>query len=358
MGSAENADSLRTLSVTIEGTLSADATIRREAERVLEQYERNVGFAMSVFRLVADTSVPIQTRLAGSIYFKNWAKRSWVDADPAEKDSVKQNIVAVMLTCPDSVRKQLSEVLAIALETETRETWPTLLPELGNKVAECTKTVPLPLMALRALLDTLDTIFEPYRHRFRTEEFFREIKHALLSVQEPLTAVFQTISNAILSNSFDGNTVGDIFEIARICSSVFYSLNWQDIPEYFDDHMSQWIEPFLKLLEYQNATLEAAADDLEASPLDRLQAQVLDNLNLYQSKYEEEFRPYLERCVAASFVLLVQRGDAMRFDAVATHGMRFLTTVARSAEYALFAKEDVLAKVRHNPNPSPPLPQQ
>jgi len=28
----------------------------------------------------------------------------------------------------------------------------------------------------------------------------------------------------------------------RTMARIFFSLNWQDLPEYFEDHMAEWME--------------------------------------------------------------------------------------------------------------------
>ena len=28
----------------------------------------------------------------------------------------------------------------------------------------------------------------------------------------------------------------------RTIARIFFSLNWQDLPEYFEDHMAEWME--------------------------------------------------------------------------------------------------------------------
>uniref|UniRef100_A0A7S2ZKS4 Importin N-terminal domain-containing protein n=1 Tax=Rhodosorus marinus TaxID=101924 RepID=A0A7S2ZKS4_9RHOD len=345
MGSWGGPDAMATLAASIQGSQSPDNNVRRQAESFMEQNEKKPGFATAVLQLVAEASAAPHVRLGGAIFFKNWAKRSWEDADPNERQQIKRSVVAVMLSSPDPVRKQLAEVLAIALESETRDTWPDLLPDLGRKLLECGAMTPMPLGTLEGILGALDSIFEPYRHKYRSDELFLEIKHALHAVQEPVTAVFDAISSSILAGTFAQGTADSVIEIARLCSSIFYSLNWQDIPGFFEDHMSKWMDPFLKILELHSPALEENMD--EQSPLDQLRAQIIENINLYQSKYEEEFQSYLERSTSAVFTLL-QRGAATRYDSVATTGIKFLTTISRSSRYALFAAPNVLNMVCEN----------
>jgi hypothetical protein len=65
----------------------------------------------------------------------------------------------------------------------------------------------------------------------------------------------------------------------------------QDLPEYFEDHLSDWMTHFTALLKYSNASLAADDDDTEPSPVSCLQAEVVDCLALLMSKVERHAPP-------------------------------------------------------------------
>ena len=46
-----------------------------------------------------------------------------------------------------------------------------------------------------------------------------------------------------------------IFSSLVLISKVFYSLNFQDIPEFFEDNMKTWMTRFLELLMADNKLL-------------------------------------------------------------------------------------------------------
>ena len=37
---------------------------------------------------------------------------------------------------------------------------------------------------------------------------------------------------------------------------IFFSLNWQDIPEFFEDNIAIWMTEFMKYLTYKNVLVE------------------------------------------------------------------------------------------------------
>jgi exportin-2 (importin alpha re-exporter) len=79
---------------------------------------------------------------------------------------------------------------------------------------------------------------------------------------------------------------------------IVYSLNWQTIPEFFEDHLTQWMDLFHAFLTLPAPPLQASSSD-EPQPVERLQTAILDVCMIYAEKYAEEFEPHLARCVAA-----------------------------------------------------------
>ena len=47
-----------------------------------------------------------------------------------------------------------------------------------------------------------------------------------------------------------------ISESLRLICRIWFSLNWLDLPEYFEDHMKEWMDEFAKFLSYENPSLE------------------------------------------------------------------------------------------------------
>ncbi len=101
---------------------------------------------------------------------------------------------------------------------------------------------------------------------------------------------------------------------------------------------------FKKLLEFEDATIDAAADD-DPSCIDVLHAAIIEILNLYSGKYDEEFRAYLQFFVRDVWELLVKRSNVPKYDKVVTTGIKFLTTVSRSPDHTLFNDASALAQV-------------
>ena len=111
----------------------------------------------------------------------------------------------------------------------------------------------------------------------------------------------------------------------RLVNRIFYSLNYQDLPEFFEDNMAGWMAAFLSLLSSPTLPPAAAAreaDDEEAGPGVKMQAAVIENISLYASKYGEEFSPYLGNFTSAVWGRLVTLTRAQSDDALAIASMQ------------------------------------
>ena len=86
----------------------------------------------------------------------------------------------------------------------------------------------------------------------------------LQRIQEPLTQLFTTITQQLDGYANNIQELTARLEALRSINRIFYSLNYQDLPEYFEDHMKEWMMGFAKLLEYKNPIL--VDEDEELTP--------------------------------------------------------------------------------------------
>ena len=68
----------------------------------------------------------------------------------------------------------------------------------------------------------------------------------------------------------------------------------------------RWMGGFVEILKYSNPSLAVEEDESEPAPVSVLQAEVVETLALYMSKYEEEFQPYLGSCLGHAWALLTR----------------------------------------------------
>lgn len=138
-----------------------------------------------------------------------------------------------------------------------------------------------------------------------------------------------------------------ILAALRLMSRMFYSLNWQDLPEYFEDHITEWMQEFLTYFSYENPALVDADNEDEPDQIDLLLVAIVENVNLYAEKYDEEFKPFLQKFTEVIWHLLSKRITLhSKHDELAAKCMKFLTAIAsRSFNRGLFESPQVLTEL-------------
>lgn len=285
-------------------------------------------------------------RQQAAVQFKNFVKFRWsphIDDEndakeiiPAEeKEQIKAHITDLMLKAPPLVRAQLSEALTIISSHDFPTHWPTLLPQLLEKLQ--TQEASL----LNGVLTTADSIYHRYRGQFLTEELNKELEYSqqlvipLLSVTKGILACCKTATSSDLSQHVRN---------ARLALSIFYSLNSPGLTEEFENTLKEWMDCIHEFLILDAPALKPADPDTE-SDLDALKATACECLSLFMERNEDEFQPYLERSAQDVWQLLVTVGSGLGQDTLAMAAITFLTTVVRSVHHAIFSDLNVLKQI-------------
>ncbi|XP_002130634.2 exportin-2 [Ciona intestinalis] len=333
----------------LEKTLSADENVRKQAEKYLENVEGNPGYAVMLLKLVDDgrqQQNPGMVPLAAAITFKNFVKRNWrVNEDEASKvseqdrNTIKCTVVDLMLTSPKQYQKQLSEAISIIGREDFPEKWPSLLEDMNKKFQSADFHI------INGVLQTAHSLFKRYRHEFRSDKLWTEIKHVLTTFAAPLTELFVNTVKLAEQHSADKESLKVLFSSLVLISKVFYSLNYQDLPEFFEDNMETWMKHFHALLTTDNAILHTQGEE-EAGLVELLQSQICDNVALYAQKYDEEFAKFLPQFVTAVWNLLVNTGKEVKYDLLVSNAIGFLRSVCERQQYkSLFEDEGVLVSI-------------
>jgi exportin-2 (importin alpha re-exporter) len=343
-------ETLKTLSQCFMQTLAPNPEPRKQAESFLKQAADPAGDGMVIMQIVCEPSVDEQVRQAAAVNFKNHIKFRWEtpDADAPtsvvsiqepEKEQIKGAIVNLMLSTPPKIQSQLSEALAIMSQHDFPRKWQTLLPELVKSLATATDYT-----VINGILQTANSIFKRFRYEFKSNELFTDLKYCLDGFSAPLTEIFQKTGVIIAANPEAPAILKPALECQRLCCRIFYSLNFQDLPEFFEDHIAEWMQEFHKYLLYTNPLL-VEKDPEKTSGVDDLKAAVCENINLYMEKNEQEFQPFLSQFATDVWGLLMTVSLAPSQDRLATTAIKFLTTVSKSVHHKLFADPATLTQI-------------
>ncbi|BAT87834.1 hypothetical protein LR48_Vigan09g163900 [Vigna angularis] len=340
-----NPQTLQFLSECFLHTLLPAPEPRRRAESSLADASDRPNYGLVLLRLVAETSVDEQIRQAAAVNFKNHLRTRWSSESPIlppEKEQIKSLIVPLMLSATRKIQSQLSEALAVIGKHDFPKAWPALLPELISNLKNASQASDY--ASVNGILGTADSIFNKFRFAFRTNDLLLDLKYCLDNFAAPLLEVFVKTASLIDASVNSGADLRPLFESQSLCCSIFYSLNFQELPEFFEDHMKEWMGEFRKYLTTTYPALEGSRGDGLAI-VDELRAKVCENINLYMEKNEEEFQAYLNDFALAVWTLLGNVSQSSDRDQLAITAIKFLTTVSTSVHHTLFASEGVVPQI-------------
>lgn len=338
---------------SVEATLSPDAQTRRAAEATLTRLRGIPAFSVALLHLVENAAVPLHVRQAAAVYLKNHMARvygdvNWKSTAPDDRAAIKATLVDAMLRAPLPVRRQLNQVLATIAEHEYPDDWQQLMPDLGGRLQALVTTRPIDWAATQAVLETLHSVFERYLWRERSDPLWSEIKFSLMYTQSQVLVTMQLLAELLRDPSavqaLGRETATVVVTNAELICRIFFCLSWQDLNEFFEDKLQLFMSEFKFFLSYENNALDDDSDS-EPSCVDKLVVAVLEVLNLFESKFDEDFRPYVQAFVSDTWTLLTKRSNSTKNDGVVTNGIKFLTTVSRSPDFALFSDPATLNQV-------------
>lgn len=323
------------------------------AEKQLEEEQKRPGHQLAILQLVATSDgagADAAVRQAAAVHFKNVVKKGWdvnreegndgIVISAEDRNTIKSHLVQLMCTTPAQIQVQLSESISLIAKVDYPQQWQNLLPELVQQFNSADPAVVV------GVLKTANSIFKSFRYVQRTDALYSVIAYTLKIIQAPLLSLFKTTGQAVDAMTNDPVQLKFRLDALLLMCRIFYSLNYQDLPEYFEDHMSEWMQEFAKYLRYQNPVLTDADEEVEPSPIDSLQAAIIENLGLYSSKDEEEFMKHLPTFTTLVWNLLLGITSYPKHDVLATTSIRFLTSlIEKRMHQDLFKDEATLRQI-------------
>jgi exportin-2 (importin alpha re-exporter) len=188
----------------------------------------NYGAFLLVLSNKADLAMHL--RVTASVTFKNYIKKNWKCSEendmidrilPQDRDSIKASITELMLTSPEQIQRQLSDAISIISREDFPDKWPNLLPTMVEQL----KTGDFHV--INGILRTAHSIFKRYRHEFKSNDLWKEIKYVLGIFAMPVTELFQTLISMIEQYANDLNSIKLIFSSLILIAKIFRSLNAQ-----------------------------------------------------------------------------------------------------------------------------------
>ena len=125
---------------------------------------------------------------------------------------------------------------------------------------------------------------------------------------------------------------------------LFYDLSCQDLPPVIETHLQSITVLLHKYLSYTNPAFDDEED--EPTPIETLKSDICDALQLYVTKYDDDFGGYVQEFTSNVWNVLSSVGSQKRYDILASKALQFLTAVGSVPRHAqVFNNEQVLGTI-------------
>ncbi|KAL3119789.1 hypothetical protein niasHT_010080 [Heterodera trifolii] len=336
----------------LEATLLPDSV--KGAQDELLKLTAYPGFARTMLRIICDSNLPAHIRNAASISLKNFVRINWFGEGEApladdEREQIRSALLETIFQLPSYVRPQMIEIVCQISKVDFPDRWPQVIQLIAHHLQAATD-----FDQLSVSLATLEQLINRYRHEMRSNKLWTEIILVVNTVAEPLTQLYARMLQFLPDPANQNTQLGPSdrlswLQIVLELTRIYHSLISQDLPEYFEDNLTPWMEGFLQLLELKLPELEAKSVDLEPNEHDKLRCEICEIATLFSQRFEECFIPYTERFIASVWNLLVMTDSRIRFDSLVSAALSFLAAICQRPHYAShFRSEGVLKAICEN----------
>ncbi|KAJ1940532.1 importin-alpha export receptor, partial [Kickxella alabastrina] len=313
-------------------------------EQYLGSIEKAPHFVVPLLQLVNDSGTNDNIRFAAALYFKNFVKRCWPQSEDTEDTDetlleedrrvVKSEIVNLMITVPKRLQLQIGEAVSIIAESDFPEQWPELILTLVSKLSATDYHVN------NGILQTAHTVFREWRSAFRSDRLYTKINLVMDQFKDAYLEVFVTTDRLLDEHASNPAALKVLLHSLMLLCQIYYDLNCQDLPPFFEDNMGEFMQTFHKYLVYKNP--HAESDDDAPGDLEEVKSSICEIINLYALRYEEEFKQ-LPQFVETVWSMLTVVGNGPKYDNIVSTGMSFLCTVVRNPHHReLFSTSESL----------------
>lgn len=319
----------------------------KEAEGLLKAIETQPGFSINLLHVIASTNLTPSIRLAGAVFFKNLIKRKWIDEDgnyllPVDDiNQIKTEILDVMMKLPNQLQVQVGESISLIAESDFPHNWTNLIDELVSKLSLDD------FVSNKGLLIVAHSIFKKWRPLFRSDELFLEIKLVLDKFAQPFLTLLTKVDQLINENLTNKASLTIYLENLLLLVQIYYDLNCQDIPEFFEDNMMTGMEIIHKYLVFESDLITDKESDDEIDVLIKIKTSVMELISLYVTRYADVFDPLIENFITTVWKLInVYITKQPKFDLLVVKSLSFLTSVTKMQKYQdLFNNESSLKEI-------------
>lgn len=331
----------------LTNTLTPNKDVRKVAEDALLRLESsNALYGLATLYLTSREGLTNEIHISSAIAFKNFIKRNWkydpndetsdqVDKiDPQQRELIKQHITKLMLKSPEYIQRQLSEAITIIGQSDFPEKWPWLIVELENSLRE---NINQNFNSVYGILQTAHSIFRRYRYELQSNRLWSEIKLVITHFGPVFTERFKELASAVKIVGQDPVKLAPVYQSLLLCTKIYHSLIIQDLPEFFEDRLNEWLPIFLDLLTVQEKFVDSAV-------IEDMKSEICEIASLFVQRYSdaENFKDYTQKFAQNIWNLLVTTNQDPQNDTLVSNAIRYLVTVAERPESRSMFQDDAV----------------
>ena len=304
------------ISAVFQNTLSQNKLDREKSEQFLSQILMNTDTLQTFFTYIINKSENINLRVAACAFLKNYIADYFYDSsykailnkdkimDENSKKYFKENILELMLNSENELLPNIIEMIKIIVQGANGYLiiWPKLMDFIGEILNKHISSKSLYIYNL------ITKIIKRYHIESKSDPLFREIIYTMDKICKPMTD--DAINIIKYFNTYNNTDNKDIMmqclQMMNKIMSIFYSLNYQDFPEFFEDHLTEWITILNDTLLLPNKTgdINNNIDPVIYELILKVKAKTLKNINLYYSNYYEDIEKYAQELCSSVWTLM------------------------------------------------------
>ena len=197
------------------------------------------------------------------------------------KNYFKSNILQLLLSVEPNLLPSIKQMIIVIIQKAGgyNTIWPELMENLGNILNQKNYNNSSEIYHL------ISKIIQRYHIERKSYELFDEIKKTMSIICPILTQDGQKMIQYLLSNPNENIPVKQSIIMLKRILDIFYSLNYQDFPEFFEDHLKEWIEILQGSLKF---TIHF--NDVYNQMI-KVKGKAMKCINLYFSNYYDDMKP-------------------------------------------------------------------
>lgn len=243
--------------------------------------------------------------------------------------------------------------------------WPNLLPELFAQLQVLQRTLCTCAAAhsqrhsrarlqsstssarSEILLSSLHMVFKRYRHEERSDEMWADLKLVLSQSVQPMLALTQMLTGQLPQLQGNKAAVTGHIKCITLLIKIFHSMCAQDFAAQIEESMRSWMDVVHALLtiDWLAPMYVQADDDDDVNELLHMRKACMGTLNLFASRYQEEFASFMPPLVKVVWELANAAPGGGYADEYVSSLMKFLAIIARSRDHAVVDSDQVMPAI-------------